>query len=588
MPDQFATQGSAERYPTGIPWRDLEKDEKPDTGLSEQELLAELRARWKQLDQNRTEWTAHWKDVRDYLMPHHGFFMNEGDRANDGTKKLQKIFDTRPLRAMDDLAALLQSGLTSPITLWFQISHPDKRLMENTRVKAWFDQVEQQLYHGFAVSDFYGSSHNLYRELAGMGTGCLYVEEDPVSGYFIFRDFTVGEYWAGLNSANQVDTVYVLLPMTPRQMEQKFGWNRLSDKAKQAWEKDPYGTRKVWMVVCPRKDFVPGRLDAKGKPWACFYYEDEADAKDGFLAEMGYLEFPFMFPRWDRITNADTYGRGPGMKALPDVKSVYQISRSMLMGLHKMVDPPMVSPPQYKDRLNLLPGGMNYAGGGLPGDDVIKPILQINFRLDEAQAMQTNKIDAINDVFFRNLFIYLLQTTNRTATEIEARTKEQFLLIGPIINRLQAEFIQPLLDRCFAILLRTGKIPLPPIEVQGTELKWEYVSLLSQAQKLVNVQGIEHLAMFVGNLAQVFPEAVDMINQPAMVSVMAESLGVEGRVIRTGEELEQITQARQKAQQQQMEMAQQQSAIDGLAKLGKVGMNKDDPNAVTALLGGGL
>jgi hypothetical protein len=40
-------------------------------------------------------------------------------------------------------------------------------------------------------------------------------------------------------------------------------------------------------------------------------------------------------------------------------------------------------------------------------------------------------------------------------------------------------------------------------------LKIEYISLVAQAQKMVNISSIERMTAFVGNLAGVFPEVAD-------------------------------------------------------------------------------
>ncbi|MEW5723047.1 MAG: portal protein, partial [Thermodesulfobacteriota bacterium] len=63
----------------------------------------------------------------------------------------------------------------------------------------------------------------------------------------------------------------------------------------------------------------------------------------GFLREGGYEEFPFMVPRWD-VSGADVYGRSPGMDCLADVKMLNDVCKSLVKGVHKGVDPPMLVP----------------------------------------------------------------------------------------------------------------------------------------------------------------------------------------------------------------------------------------------------
>ncbi|MEW5725335.1 MAG: portal protein, partial [Thermodesulfobacteriota bacterium] len=68
--------------------------------------------RLSQLEEQREEWLAHWREIAEYLLPRQGLF--PGDRPNRGEKRHGKIMDGRPTKALRNLAAMMQSGLTSP------------------------------------------------------------------------------------------------------------------------------------------------------------------------------------------------------------------------------------------------------------------------------------------------------------------------------------------------------------------------------------------------------------------------------------------------------------------------------------------
>ena len=70
-----------------------------------------------------------------------------------------------------------------------------------------------------------------------------------------------------------------------------------------------------------------------------------------------------------------------------------------------------------------------------------------------------------------------------TATEIVERHEEKLLMIGPVIERLHNELLEPLIDRTFAYLVKANALPPAPPELQGMDLSVEFVSILAQAQQ---------------------------------------------------------------------------------------------------------
>ena len=67
--------------------------------------------------------------------------------------------------------------------------------------------------------------------------------------------------------------------------------------------------------------------------------------------------------------------------------------------------------------------------------------------------------------------------------------------------------------------------------------------------------------MYISNIAQVKPEALDYVNEDAMVIEYAERLGCLNKINPT-DEVEQIRQARAMAQQQTEDLMNQQASAD--------------------------
>src|SRR5690606_2818780 len=147
------------------------------------------------------------------------------------------------------------------------------------------------------------------------------------------------------------------------------------------------------------------------------------------------------------------------------------------------------------------------------------------------------------------------------AREIQERHEEKLLMLGPVLERQNDDLLDPLIDRAFAIMARRGLLPPPPPELQGVELRVEYVSILAQAQKMVGTSSLQRLTEYVGGLATIDPQVLDKFDRDQAVDEYADMLGVPPKVVRSDEDVLQIRQQRARQQQaQQAAMAAAQMA----------------------------
>lgn len=145
-----------------------------------------------------------------------------------------------------------------------------------------------------------------------------------------------------------------------------------------------------------------------------------------------------------------------------------------------------------------------------------------------------------------------------TATEVHVRVALIRQLLGPVYGRFQAEYLQPLVERCFGIAFRAGVFPPPPDSMQAAHFNVRYISPLARAQKLEDVTAIERLGANVAQLSQVSPDVVDLVDTDEATRVVADALGVPAKVIRLTADVTSLRDQRAKAQQQQ---AQQQLMV---------------------------
>jgi len=541
------------------------------------------RARLEALRSERSSWLPHWRELSEHILPRSSRYLE--DTPNDGRKKHQRIINGRATKAARILASGMMSGLTSPARPWFRLALPDADLSEHGPVREWLDAVERRLSTALAKSNVYNVLHGSYLDLGVIGTAPFRLEPDDEDGLRAYG-MPPGQYLLANSARLAVDTAYRELSMTVGQLVQQFGLEACSPHVRNLWEqKRPDAWVKVVHVVEPNLDMQHGRADAAGMPWRSVWFEASGN-EDKFLRISGAHENPVMAPRWD-LSGEDVYGSSPAMDALGDIKALQLLERRKAQAADKIINPPMVGPQALQNhRASLLPGDVTYLPDNAAGARFM-PAMEVPYQAVQVLELSVREHEArIDSAFYADLWLSLTSTsrTQITAREVAERHEEKMLQLGPVLERLQDELLDPLVDRAFGILLRSGQLPEPPEEIQGQDLRVEYVSILSQAQKLIGTTGVERLAGFVAQTAQVDPGVLDLVDTEAMVRGYADMLGTPATMLRDADEVAQLRAQRAAQEQAQQQGAAMLAATEGARNLAQADTSGD--NALTRMLAG--
>jgi hypothetical protein len=150
------------------------------------------------------------------------------------------------------------------------------------------------------------------------------------------------------------------------------------------------------------------------------------------------------------------------------------------------------------------------------------------------------------------------KTTQMTATEVAERHEEKLLMLGPVVERVANEMLDPIVETTFERLAGAGMLPPAPAEMQGMSLTVDYVSIIAQAQKAIGVNTIDRFTGGMLNVAQVKPEVLDKFDADEWADIYADNLGIDPALIIPGQQVVLIRQQRARAQEQ---AAQQQAML---------------------------
>lgn len=534
------------------------------------------------LNHDRSSFEPHWRELSDFINPRGSRFLVTDVNRND--RRNTKTVDPTATLANRTLSSGMMSGITSPARPWFKLATPDPDMMDYGPVKLWLEAVQRRMNEVYNKSNLYQSLPLLYSSLGTYSTGAMAVLEDDED---VIRTmmFPIGSYYLANSARGSVDTCYRKFTMTVRQLVMEFGMSNVSTSVKGLWESGSYETWiEVIHAVYPNIDRDTGKLDSKNKRVKSVYFEVDGD-NDKLLRESGFDEFPIMAPRWE-VNGEDVYGSScPGMIALGQVKALQLEQKRKSQLIDKATNPPMVGPTSLKNqRVSLLPGDITYIDQ-MTGQDGLKPAYLVNPNTADLLADIQDTRQMINSAYFVDLFM-MLQNINTRSMPVEAvieMKEEKLLMLGPVLERLNDECLNPLIDRTFSIMARKNLLPPPPDVLQGMPLKIEYISVMAQAQKSIGLSSLSSTVGFIGQLAQVKPEALDKLDTDQAIDAFAEMSGVSPTVIVPQEQVNQIREERAQQQKQQQAMAMGMAAAQGAKTLSEA--QTADPSVLTAISG---
>lgn len=535
------------------------------------------------LESDRTSWEAHWRDLSDFILPRKGRFLP--GTANRGGAVNSRILNNTGTMALRTLASGLMSGLTSPARPWFKLVTRRPQMMEADGVKVWLEEVEELIREVFNRSNLYQCLHSTYEELGCFGTGALLVFEDfhtVVTG----EALTAGQYWLATNARGSVDTLYRRYALTVGQIVDEFApghgdgrdWSKVSPQVRSLWDLQDRDTKlAVLQAIEPNPDYRPGPGPSWRKKVRSVWVEEGGPA-DRLLRVSGFDSFPAMCPRW-HPTPGDTYGRSCGMDALEDIRQLQAMEREKARAIEKMVNPPLLAP--AGSLVNDLPGGVNfYDSSALASPPVYAPLYQVNPRVGEMVQDQEFVRGRIRDAFYADLWLMIadIDRSGVTATEIDARREEKMLMLGPVLEQLHHELLDPLIDRVFDICDRAGLLPEVPEALAGQRVQVQYSSMLAQAQRAIATGSIERMVSFVGNLSAVMPTALDTVDLDEAARDYGAAIGAPARMLRSTDQIQALRDDRAKREAESQAMQ-----VGSLAAQNAEVLSKTDTTSKNAL-----
>lgn len=498
-----------------------------------------------------------WAECFSYSFPERGHGLN-------GNVALPSDIQSKKVRILDDTAAdsarilssSIVSGTTPANSLWFGLDAGQESDEENR----WLDESARIMFDNIHGSNFDAAAFECMVDMVDAGWFVLYIDEAKEGGYH-FEQWPLGQcYVSSSKQGGVVDTIYREVEMTVEQIVAEYGIDKVSAKIAEAYNNDKLDDKfSVVHAIYPRQvHAVNGRM-AKNLPFASCHIE--VDSKQ-LLRESGYHEFPCAIPRW-MLVPGSPYATGPMANALGSIRTINEVQAMELMnldmaasGMYGALDDGVLNPRGIKigPRKIII---MNDKDSFFP----ISPGGKFDVVFSEKAQLQA----AIR----KALLADQLQPQDgpaMTATEVHVRVQLIRQLLGPIYGRLQAEYLQPLVTRCFGIAYRAGVLGQAPESLQNRVFTVKYLGPLARAQRLEDVTAMDRFETTLMSEAQADPTVLDLYDFEEAAKQRGKFLGVPQSLIRSDNDVAKLRDARKNEQQRQQQQAAGQQLQQSLGE----------------------
>jgi len=475
---------------------------------------------FEQAYNDRQQWVPKWEECYNLAIPgRQGFYGN-----TDGSTNTDEIFDSTAVEATAEFASRMQAGMTPAFAMWFDFE-AGSAVAENQRQKVneELQVISTYVWETLNQTNMNQELHESYLDLA-IGWAVLAIEEGDAVEPIRFTAIPQTQAFLTIGPYGRPDGVYRSRQLTLRHIKIIWPGATIPEKMKQEGEKEAKKTFEI--IESVRRNWA--NKETEHHEFAVVTKDPDEILFEGDFKGEG--SNPMIGFRWSKASG-ETYGRGPLLNTLPDIKTINAVIELGLENLAMAVtgmwqadDDGVINP----DTIQLLPGTIIPRNPGSAGMEPLQP--PGNF--DAAQFIVKDMRFNIKKALF-NETLGSTQGTPMSATEVHERMADLARTIGSSFGRLHTELVTPVLKRVVHILSKQGKIELP--KINGREVKIINTSPLAQAQHNEDVARVARwLQLLNGGFGPQMTNTVVEATEAAIYT--GQKIGVPEKLIREPEQ----------------------------------------------------
>jgi len=530
-----------------------------------------------QLASDRGNFEDQWQQVADRADPKSSTaFFAAGEQRSVGERRDERMLDSTAAIGAERWAAIISSLISPHGKKWSRLRTTSPELNKIPEVARWYDAANDILFRGRQNprSGFYAQVMQAYHQIGLYGTGTIFTDMAapspmrPTPG-IRYRQMHISETYFKMNHQGVIDECYRKFRLTHRQAKNMLD-EGLFDQLPKGVEKllsNPRTLQDGFAYIHatrPNPNGDPDRFDAQSRAFTSHYICVDTQEVVG---QSGYYSFPFGVGRAP-TGPGETYGRGPAMMVLSNIKVLNEQKRTMLRVGHRLADPVMLTHDDgVLDTFSARPGSITAGGLNSQGQKLIQALDMPNGQLPANEKMMDMEKATIGDAFLTNLFQILVETPRMTATEVLENMREKSVLMAPQIPGIRDPLVGNTIHRELDLYIRANLMPEMPQVLLEAEDEYEvfYDNPLSRLMRAEEASGYARWTEQALQISQITqdPSPLDYINFDVAMPELADISAVPKRWVATPDEVT----AKRDDREQQANVQQAIDAAPGVADL---------------------
>jgi len=487
--------------------------------------VKKLLARYRHALSIKDQWLPTFEECYEYALPQRESFYHE----SIGRRRSDRIFDETAVVGVQEFASRLQAGIVPNYARWADLVAGSEIPKDQVKeVNQSLDEVTEYIFEILQNSNFAQEVHETFLDIA-LGTGVMMVEEGDATQPVRFRAIPLPQVTLAAGHDDKIDHVFRKRRIRMKELEIAYPSVDMSSEMKDAMMKNPDKECDIIEVL------YRNWSNTKDEEYIFCAISEEYNHKLYDETYKGQGSNPYIVYRWSKCAG-EVYGRGPLQLALPAIKTcnlvielILENAQMSISGMFQVEDDGVIN----TDNIALIPGTIIPKA---PGSSGLTPIAAPgNFNV--ADLVLSDMRANIKRALYNDMLGNPNEKTPMSATEVAERMADLSRQIGAAFGRIQAELVNPVIQRVIYILKKQGRIQLP--KVSGKEIQIKSSSPLAQAQYQQDVVTVDRfLALIQGRVG---PELLNiMIKQDEVAKYIAKKLGIPEELIRSQEEMTEV------------------------------------------------
>lgn len=483
--------------------------------------LDKILKRFQGADSRYQKWRSLHQEAMDYCTPQRETFTLQ----SEGQRKNRFVFDSTAEEGIEQFSSRIQGSLFPSWQQWMSLTSgtdiPENQKEEvDKELKEATDTFFANLNHSNFDTEITPSLNDL-----GIGTGAVLVEENDFdeSSAFKFTNIPLAELYVEKPARGAIKNVWRKQKVEAGNIKTTWPNADIPAELEKIIEKSPNEEVEI------KNAFL---FNNKTKQ-----YNQVVIWKKKVLFSQEFNTKRLIVFRWS-VTPGEAYGRGPGIKKLPDIRTANKIveltlgnAAIQMSGVYTGRSDGIFNP----NTAVIAPGSILPVGSNDNANPTLRPMTPSG-NLGIADGLLESYQESIRKAFFSSPLGEISDPV-RSATENILRNQEFLKNAGASIGRLKTELIEPLVNACVDILKERGKIP--EINVDGKEVTIRQESPLAKSEGVENFQNTQ---LWLSTLANfVPPEVLALkIKIEDLPGKFQEQLGTDPTLIRSEAETQNV------------------------------------------------